>query len=104
MSEIVGEGVAEAVVPADLDGLVDDPEEAPVAAGTLRAPRRWEELLVDAAVIGGRDRWQRRLDGVEHELRLDLQALEEDDPRSERIGRDLKDLASLRDYALPLID
>ncbi len=104
VSRIVGEGVAEALVPVDPDGLVGDPEEAPVTAGTLRAPRRWEELLVDAAVIGGRDRWQRRLDGVEHELRLDLEALEEDDPRGERIGRDLKDLASLRDYALPLID
>ena len=104
VSEIVREGVAEGVVASDPAGLVDDPDEAPVAAGTLRAPRRWEELLVDAAVIGGRDRWQRRLDGVERELSLDLEALEEDDPRQERISRDLKDLASLRDYALPLID
>ena len=30
----------------------------PVLAGTLRAPWRWERLLVDAAVIGGRDRWR----------------------------------------------
>ena len=104
VSEIVREGVAEVVRASEPAGLVDDPDEAPVAAGTLRAPRRWEELLVDAAVIGGRDRWQRRLDGVEHELKLDLEALEEDDPRGERISRDLKDLASLRDYALPLID
>ena len=104
VSEIVREGVAEGVAASDPGGLVDDPDEAPVAAGTLRAPRRWEELLVDAAVIGGRDRWQRRLDGVGRELSLDLEALEEDDPRQERITRDLKDLASLRDYALPLID
>ena len=32
--------------------------------GQLRAPRRWERLLVDAAVIGGRDRWRRRIRGA----------------------------------------
>ncbi len=37
-------------------------------AGTLRAPKRWERLLVDAAVVGGRDRWARRLSGLEAEL------------------------------------
>ena len=36
-----------------------DPE-APVVRGTLRAPWRWERLLVDAAVIGGKLRWERR--------------------------------------------
>ena len=33
--------------------------------GTLRAPWRWERLLHDAAVLGGRERWKRRLDGLE---------------------------------------
>ncbi|MEZ5285071.1 MAG: hypothetical protein R2712_09735 [Vicinamibacterales bacterium] len=33
-------------------------------AGTLRAPWRWEDLLVEAAVIGGIDRWERRLAGL----------------------------------------
>ena len=41
-----------------------DPDAAAVVAGTLRAPWRWERLLVDAAVIGGRERWARRLDGL----------------------------------------
>ena len=36
-------------------------------AGTLRAPWRWEDLIVEAAVIGRLDRWQRRLRGLEHE-------------------------------------
>ena len=35
----------------------------PVVEGTLKAPWRWEKLLVESAVIGGRDRWQRRLAG-----------------------------------------
>jgi CRISPR/Cas system-associated exonuclease Cas4 (RecB family) len=78
--------------------------EAPVASGTLRAPRRWERLLVDAAVIGGRDRWERRLSGLARELELDLDGLDDaDDPAALRIARDLTDLATLRDFALPLL-
>src|SRR5262249_56315443 len=41
------------------DELVPDPDAAPVVSGSLRAPVRWEHLLVEAAVIGGRDRWGR---------------------------------------------
>src|SRR5207249_68165 len=41
-----------------------DSDEQPVVAGTLRAPWNWERLLVEAAVIGGTDRWRRRLDGL----------------------------------------
>jgi hypothetical protein len=79
--------------------------DAPVVAGTLRAPRRWERLLVDAAVIGGRERWTRRLVGLAKELELDLQELDDpEDPAALRIQRQLVDLAALRDYALPLID
>jgi CRISPR/Cas system-associated exonuclease Cas4 (RecB family) len=89
----------------DAPGRTAPGEDAPVAAGRLRAPRRWERLLVDAAVIGGRDRWQRRLDGLSHELALDLDALEDaDDPAAQGIERNLADLAALRDYALPLLD
>jgi len=40
--------------------------------GVLRAPRRWEQLLVDAAVIGGRDRWERRLAGLAADLAQQL--------------------------------
>jgi hypothetical protein len=32
--------------------------------GATRAPWRWERLLVEASVIGGRERWRRRLDGL----------------------------------------
>ena len=40
-----------------------------------RAPWRWEKLLVDAAVIGSRDRWDRRLAGLEAEMRQRRDAL-----------------------------
>ncbi|WP_437781056.1 PD-(D/E)XK nuclease family protein [Sorangium sp. So ce1097] len=76
--------------------------DAPVQDGTLRAPRRWERILVDAAVIGGLDRWKARLSGFERELRLQLsRASEERD--TARISRTLADLAALRDFALPLL-
>ena len=35
-----------------------------ILAGTLRAPWKWEALLVESAVIGGSDRWTRRLNGL----------------------------------------
>jgi RecB family exonuclease len=82
-----------------------DPALTPVVAGQLRAPRRWEQLLVEAAVIGGRERWARRLEGLRATLELDLkEASEEDENRAEAIRRALDDLATFRDYALPLID
>jgi len=85
--------------------LPPDPEASPVVGGSLRAPRHWEQLLVNAAVIGGRERWARRLDGLEKELELDLKALEDpDDPAADRIKRSMATLASLRAYALPLLD
>ena len=80
-----------------------DPD-APVVAGNLRAPARWERLLMDAAVIGGRQRWERRLKGLEARLRAELEAHSEDEARSQRILRDLSDLRALRDFALPLLD
>src|SRR5439155_120356 len=52
-----------------------DADERPQVEGTLRAPWKWEEYLVEAAVIGGRDRWLRRLRGLAAELRLPRDAL-----------------------------
>jgi ATP-dependent helicase/nuclease subunit B len=73
--------------------------------GFLRAPRRWERLLVEAAVIGGRDRWRRRIDGLAKDLRLRLSEVsEEDEIQAATLARTLDDLASFAAYALPLID
>ncbi len=96
---------------ADLDPDHDDPapdaDDRPVVGGTLRAPWHWDRLLVESAVIGGRDRWARRLTGLERELRLRLEECSGDDPRSpraRRIERDLGDLGHLRRFALPVMD
>ena len=94
--------------PARDDG--DDPaeggEDEAVVAGTLRAPRHWERLLVDAAVIGGLDRWRRRLDGLDGELRLDADHARSkgEDAGAEHFDRERAALASLRAFAVPLLE
>lgn len=84
---------------------VSAPEKLAAIEGTLRAPWRWEKLLVDAAVIGGRERWQRRLIGLTREIRERLAEL--DDPQgteAEALERRLEDLDHLEAFALPVLD
>ena len=77
-------------------------DEAPVREGQLRAPRRWERLLVEAAVIGGRDRWRRRIDGLANDLRLRLSELaEEDETQAAVLARTLEDLAAFAGIRTP---
>lgn len=77
----------------------------PVVEGTVRAPWRWERLLVDAAVIGSRERWERRLNGLENELRRKRDAQKkEDGGRIAALERQLLDLSHLRTIALPIIE
>ncbi|MGQ0736880.1 MAG: PD-(D/E)XK nuclease family protein, partial [Acidobacteriota bacterium] len=110
--------MADAIVPAseapaDEDPQVaaqaasNEPEQQGIAAGTLRAPWRWEELLVESAVIGRLDRWERRLGGLSEEYRLKLSQLETEEPESPRIPairRDLGELDHLERFALPLVE
>lgn len=67
--------------------------------GAVFAPWRWEQLLVDASVIGGLDRWKRRLAALEASLRLD-----DNEHGRERRNRRLADLEALRQFALPLVE
>ena len=94
------------------DGLPDSDDEA-VIAGTLRSPWKWEELVVESAVVGGRTRadggarWRRRLNGLAADYRLRIDALKREEPESARIGRferDLRNLQHLRQFALPIVD
>jgi ATP-dependent helicase/nuclease subunit B len=79
--------------------------EAPVKDGQLRTPRRWERLLVEAAVIGGGDRWQRRIDGLTNELRRKLLEVNgEDEIQATTIAQTLDDLVAFSTYAIPLIE
>jgi CRISPR/Cas system-associated exonuclease Cas4 (RecB family) len=70
----------------------------------LNAPWGWEKLLVDAAVIGGRERWERRLRGLDREMELRIEGLgEDDDALRAQIGSQLERLRELAGFALPLI-
>jgi superfamily I DNA/RNA helicase len=80
----------------------------PVLEGTLKAPWRWEDLIIESHVIAGRERW-RRLDGLAAEYTLRLEALRrdgehDDSPRVAAIRRNLENLAHLRAFALPIVD
>ena len=93
-----------AVAPDPPHGAAASAEDA---AAAMRTPWQWHRLLVDAAVVGGLDRWRRRLDGLERELELRRDACARDDPEAARlpaIERDLRDLGHLRSFALPVIE
>ena len=84
-----------------------DSDDQPVIAGSLRAPAKWDRLLVESAVIGSRDRWARRLDGLAEELQIRRGECVSDDPESPRLralDHDLRNLNHLRAFALPVID
>jgi len=104
---VAAEGEADPADPAPAAEPRADPADAasrPVYRGTLRVPRRWERLLVEAAVIGGLDRWRRRLGGLRAQQVARLVDLEEDDPYRGRIERTLAELDQLEAFALPLLE
>lgn len=86
----------------------EDDDSAAVVAGSLRAPWKWEHLIVESAVIGGDpQRWHRRLDGLAKEYRLKIReeaAEDPDSPRVRALERDLRNLRHLRAFALPIVD
>ena len=101
VDEIEAEAAEAAREPADAD--------APVVAGTLRAPWRWERLLIDAGVIGqSADRWRRRLDGYARELErqraMDAAEEGEDSGRVRALDLTRDQLRHLRAFALPIVE
>jgi RecB family exonuclease len=85
-----------------------DSSAAAVLAGSLRAPWKWETLIVESAVIGGDPaRWHRRLAGLAREYRLKIREELGEDPESPRAAffeRELTNLGHLRSFALPIVD
>ena len=83
------------------------PEEPEVITeeSRLAVPIGWEQLLVDAAVIGGHDRWARRLRGLQAELEAQLKDLDRDDQSHRpRIEKRIEQLERLKQFCLPLMD
>jgi CRISPR/Cas system-associated exonuclease Cas4 (RecB family) len=73
-------------------------------APSVPTPRKWERLLVDAAVMHGRARWERRLTGLRAALTEEAALLEPDDPRKVTLARDAEQLSALLTFALPILD
>ena len=72
---------------------------------SVPVPARWERILVDAAVVGGRGRWRRRLSGRRAELELQRRQVGDDQrPRRSAIEYELHQLEALESFALPLIE
>ena len=109
--------IVEAMLPPDQRAEDQQPEDEALAqiargetnrdlAGTLRAPWRWEDLIVEAAVIGRLDRWQRRLKGLEHEYDRRVREASSEDPDASRVRgliRDREQLRALRGFAEPIL-
>jgi hypothetical protein len=109
--------IVEAVLPLEDRAEDVQPEDEAVAqaargesehdlAGTLRAPWRWEDLIVEAAVIGRLDRWLRRLKGLEHEYDRRVREASSEDPEASRVRalvRDREQLRALRSFAEPIL-
>jgi ATP-dependent helicase/nuclease subunit B len=101
------EGAFEPLIDDETQRLLRGPLAAPEPAEprptqSLFLPRRWESLLVDAAVIGGPGRWHRRLDGLTRSLEERLQKVPEHEQRTLERQRDA--LNDLRSFALPIVD
>lgn len=80
-----------------------EPDEAPEASPAT--PAAWEQLIVDAAVVGGKDRWERRLRGLENEFLLRMDQLDDgDEAQRAHIERQLQLLRNLQRLALPVIE
>ncbi|BCS35358.1 hypothetical protein TBR22_A45850 [Luteitalea sp. TBR-22] len=72
-------------MPGQADDESDDAATGALdAASGRRSPWRWEAILDDAQVIGGADRWARRLRGHREQLHLRAEAAYKDDPSSPR--------------------
>ena len=68
-----------------------------------QTPAVWERLLVDAAVVGGPDRWRTRLAGLRQELYGRYKNEGEEQVRS-KLDRKITSLENLAEMALPIID
>lgn len=95
----------EAERPDPMEALKKAVAESPFAHDrALRVPRRFEDFLIDAAVIGSRQRWERRLDGLRRALQLERDGIDPESARAQLLEEQMRDLETLRTFALPILD
>lgn len=86
------------------DATENSPATAEAAGTPSPAPWRWDRLLTDAAVIGGSERWEKRLKGLDEELTYQVEQLEDhEETRAAALERRRADLRALATFALPLV-
>lgn len=90
---------------SELDELPPLEPGAQVTGGGLRAPRAWERILVETAVLGTMDRWRRRLAGRAHELDDAIAEAEREEPeRVDKLRSERALLEGLSRFAMPLLE
>ena len=104
-----GFGIRDEEGAADVSAEAQTEPDQAVVAGTLRAPWKWERVLIDAVVIGqDAARWKRRLDGRARELALQIEeaARQEgsDSGKVRALELTLEQCDHLRAFAIPIIN
>ena len=84
-------------------------DQTAIVEGGLRAPWKWERLIVEASVVGGDpERWRRRLGGLRegYDAQIKEERLREDpeSPKLAGLERDRQNLAHLSAFALPIVE
>ena len=84
-------------------------DQTAIVEGGLRAPWKWERLIVEASVVGGDpERWRRRLRGLRegYDAQIKEERLREDpeSPKLAGLERDRQNLAHLSAFALPIVE
>ena len=85
----------------------DQSEPTEAAPRAFRAPWKWERLIAESRVVSSGERWERRLNGLMAECRLQQDELARTDPESRRrvehLTRKIEDLQALEVFALPIM-
>ena len=74
-----------------------------IIRGTLQAPTHWEHLIVEASVVGGAERWERRLNAMAAEFQLKIERNNGYEGERSYFEAELARLENLKTFALPLI-
>ena len=84
----------------------DDPASNDERHRAFHSPWRWERLLAESRVVASGDRWERRLEGLVHEYRLQQAEIARTEPDSSRIDhlqRKIDDVLGLAAFAVPIV-
>ena len=87
----------------------EDAASSAIVEGGLRAPWKWESLIVEASVVGGDpERWRRRLRGLragyDAQIKEELKREDPESPKLAGLERDRQNVLHLTQFALPIVE